>query len=227
MEVLKKTYIRNTINRQGKKPGSSSCSFKLFLVFLIMIGSIPFVQAQDNIISAFKESYEWENEGNYKEAIKKLTQVYQANGYEINLRLGWLHYQSGQLDESVDYYNRAINLKPYAIEPKLGMAYPLSVQGKWDEIIGLYQKILQTDPQNSLVNYRLGLIYYNRGNFDRADPYLEKVVNLYPFDYDGLILSAWNKLALQKSREARILFQKVLMNNPGDESALEGLKLIK
>jgi tetratricopeptide (TPR) repeat protein len=77
------------------------------------------------------------------------------------------------------------------------------------------------------VNYRVGLIYYNRGEFAKADPYLEKVVNLYPFDYDGLLLLAWNKLSLQKSREAKVLFQKVLLNNPGDESATEGLKLIK
>ncbi|WP_246255531.1 tetratricopeptide repeat protein [Cyclobacterium plantarum] len=73
----------------------------------------------------------------------------------------------------------------------------------------------------------MGLIYYNQGIYDKADPYLEKVVNLYPFDYDGLILLAWNKLNLQKTREASVLFQKVLMNNPDDKSALEGLKLIK
>ena len=76
-------------------------------------------------------------------------------------------------------------------------------------------------------NYRLGLIYYNRKNYEKASVYLEKVVNLYPFDYDSLILFAWNNFMLQKTREARVLFNKVLMYNPGDQSALDGLKLIK
>ncbi|MDN3687742.1 tetratricopeptide repeat protein [Cyclobacterium jeungdonense] len=195
------------------------------LAFMLLLSF--YVRAQDNVINAFKQSYELEKTGDYKAAAEALQAIYQSDGYEINLRLGWLQFQAGQLEESVNYYQKAVNLKPYAIEPKLGLVLPLSMQGDWNQIIGIYQKILQSDPQNSLVNYRLGLINYNQGNFDKADPYLEKVVNLYPFDYDGLILLAWNKLNLQKTREASVLFQKVLMNNPDDKSALEGLKLIK
>lgn len=194
-------------------------AFLLFVVFQ--------VNAQKDIINAFEKSYELEKSEDYQEAAEKLKPIYRSDGYEINLRLGWLYYLAGQIEESIDYYQKAIDLKPYAIEPKLGLVLPLSMQGGWDQILAIYQKILQNDPQNVLVNYRLGLIYYNRGNFEKADPYLEKVVNLYPFDYDGLLLLAWNKLNLQKTRESKVLFQKVLMNSPGDESALEGLSLIK
>lgn len=203
-------------------------STKSIILAILMSGFISISSlAQDKIIDAFKLSYSLEKTENFKGAIESLKAVYQADSYELNLRLGWLTYLAGQVPESVDYYSKAVSLKPYAIEPKLGLVLPLSVQGRWNDIEEIYQKILQIDPQNSLINYRLGLIYYNRGNFDKADPYLEKVVNLYPFDYDGLILLAWNKLNLQKSRESKVLFQKVLMNNPDDPSALEGLKLIK
>ena len=199
----------------------------LVLAFLIALITAFTAQAQDKVVEAFRESYSLEKSQNFNGAREKLKAVYQTDSYELNLRLGWLHYQASKLDPSQTYYTKAIELKPYAIEPKLGLVYPLSVQGKWDEILSMYQQILQIDLQNSLVNYRVGLIYYNRGEFAKADPYLEKVVNLYPFDYDGLLLLAWNKLSLQKSREAKVLFQKVLLNNPGDESATEGLKLIK
>ena len=107
------------------------------------------------------------------------------------------------------------------------MAYPLSAQAKWNELIVLYNKILEIDPQNTLVNYRMGLIYYNRQEYEKADGYLERVINLYPFDYDTIILLAWNKVALQKYREAKVLFNKALMHSPDDASATEGLKLIK
>jgi len=183
--------------------------------------------AQDVITEAFRQSYVLEKSKDFKGAAQQLKNVYQTDAYEINLRLGWLTYNAGAIAESIDYYTKAVNLKPYALEPKFGLAYPYSVEGRWDDIISLYNQILQTDPQNTLANYRLGLIYYNRSNYEKAEPYLEKVVNLYPFDYDSLILLAWIKLNLQKSREAKILFQKALMNNPGDESALEGLRLIK
>ena len=83
---------------------------------------------------------------------------------------------------------------------------------------------MEIDPQNSTANYQIGLIYYTRQNYEKADLYLEKVINLYPFDYDTMLLLAWNKLYLQKTKEAKVLFGKVLLYNPGDKSALEGLK---
>lgn len=200
---------------------------RMSLFWVFFLGFLGMVWAQENLEQAFQKSYSLENSGDFSGAIKVLQAQYQADSYEINLRLGWLQYQAGQLAESIESYQKAVRLKPYAIEPKMGLVLPLSVQGMWAEVEETYLKILQIDPQNSLVNYRLGLIYYNRGNFDKADPYLEKVVNLYPFDYDGLLLLAWNKLQLQKSREAKVLFQKVLLNNPGDASAKEGLALLK
>ncbi len=197
------------------------------IALLLLLLSVSTGHAQEEIIKAFRESYAIEKSGDFKGAIGILKKVYQADSYELNLRLGWLCYTAGVLNESVSYYQKAVSLKPYAVEPKLGLAFPYAAQGKWNEVVTLYNKILEIDSQNTLANYRLGLIYYNRGNYEKADPYIEKVVNLYPFDYDSLLLFAWNKLKLQKTREAKVLFQKVLMYNPDDESALEGLKLIR
>jgi len=183
--------------------------------------------AQQNLSETFQSSYDSESAGNLNTAIESLTAVYMSDSYELNLRLGWLYYQKGEMDQSMVYYRLAVKLKPYAIEPKLGLVYPYSAMAMWDDVIDLYKKILETDPQNSLVNYRLGLIYYNRGQYENADSYIEKTVNLYPFDYDSLLLFAWNKLMMQRTREAKVLFEKVLLANPGDESALNGLSLIQ
>jgi hypothetical protein len=38
---------------------------------------------------------------------------------------------------------------------------------------------------------------------------------------------AWTNLKLQKTREARVLFEKALMNTPGGSSAIEGLEQLK
>ena len=195
-------------------------------MLLLAIFSISAI-AQQSLSEAFKASYESEHAGNLETAIEALAAMYETGSYELNLRLGWLHYQKGEMDESMVFYRRAVNLRPYAIEPKLGLAYPYSAMAMWDDVIDLYERILETDPQNSLVNYRLGLIYYNRGQYERADSYIEKTVNLYPFDYDSLLLFAWNKLMMQRTREAKVLFEKVLLANPGDESALNGLSLIQ
>jgi Tfp pilus assembly protein PilF len=73
----------------------------------------------------------------------------------------------------------------------------------------------------------MALIAYGREDFQTALRYLNKVINLYPFDYDTVILMAWTELKLEKMREAKIMFHKALMIQPGDASAKEGLQAIK
>ena len=52
-------------------------------------------------------------------------------------------------------------------------------------------------------------------------------VNLYPFDYDGLVMLGWTNFQLKKIREANVLFYKALLNKPNGSSALEGIRLIE
>jgi tetratricopeptide (TPR) repeat protein len=71
------------------------------------------------------------------------------------------------------------------------------------------------------------MIYYSRKDYPTAQKYFERVVNLYPFDYDGNHMLGWSYLQMGKMREAKILLTKALLNRPDDGSALEGLSLIK
>lgn len=176
---------------------------------------------------AFSKSQQYESRGNFTDAIAVLKSAYQEDSYETNLRLGWVTYLAGLFTESSAYYQKAIKLKPYSIEAKLGFANPASALGNWDQVVAQYNDILAIDPQNTLVNYRMGSIYYGRNDYVKAEKHLEKVINLYPFDYDSMILYAWTNFKLGKFREAQVLFNKVLLNKPGDTSALEGLSLIK
>ncbi|MDF1546240.1 MAG: tetratricopeptide repeat protein [Bacteroidales bacterium] len=200
---------------------------KSLMLFIVAISFSQMIFAQSDVINAFKQSYTYEKNGEYKKAVEELKKVYDANSYEINLRLGWLNYQAGVFTESVAHYQKALNLMPYSEEAKFGLILPKAATGKWDEVIELYKKILANSPNNTVASYRLGLIYYGKKQYDKALGLFEKVVNLYPFDYDGLIMLAWTNLQMGKSREAKVLFNKALMYSPDDKSATEGLKLIK
>lgn len=196
-----------------------------FLILTMVMSS----HAQDyaKLTTAFSESYAREKAGKYSEASSALKALYDQNSYEINLRLGWLTYLEGQFTESMKYYNRAIELMPYAIEPQLGVVLPASAMGNWDIVISHYNKILSIDPNNTVTLYRLGLISYDRKEYKQASQYFEKVVNLYPFDYQSVLMLGWSYYRLGKLREAKILFNKALLYYPGDASAKEGLSLIK
>jgi len=175
---------------------------------------------------AFKASYTLENEGDYSGAIDKVKEVYDEDSYEVNLRLGWLLYSAGQFTESYSFYNKALSLKPFAIEPRFGLIYPAAAMGNWDVVIGQYKEIIGIAPGNTIAMHRLGLVYYGRKEYQEAEKLFDKVVNLYPFDYDALLMLGWTKFQMKKYREAKVLFNKALMNSPGGQSALEGLELL-
>jgi len=200
---------------------------RITLGLLLSILVSGMVQAQSGVVEAFSKSYMFEKEGKNKEALAALKEVYNENSYEINMRLGWLAYLSGQFTESIAYYNNAISKYPLSVEARLGFVLPLSAISKWDQIISQYDKILSVDPNNTLVNYRLGVIYYEKKQYDKAESYLKKVINLFPFDHDSLLMLAWVKYQQGDYNQARLLFNKTLMAKPDDASAQEGLELVK
>jgi tetratricopeptide (TPR) repeat protein len=202
-------------------------SIRLLLVssFSLMVVTLA---GQDfkAIKDAFQQSYIQEATGEMAAAINSLKEVYNEKSYEINLRLGWLCYQAGNFSESVAFYNNAIGLMPYAIEPRFGVVYPGAAMGNWTMVISQYEKILEICPNNSIALHRLGLIHYGKEEYEMARRYFQKVVNLYPFDYDALTMLGWTFFKLNNFREAKVLFQKALLHTPGGTSATEGLDLL-
>jgi tetratricopeptide (TPR) repeat protein len=200
----------------------------LFAGIMLVILTIT-TSAQDfkALRDAFQESYIQEATGDFSSAINSLKAVYDEKSYEVNVRLGWLSYQAGLFTESVAYYNKAIDLMPYALEPRFGIVYPGAAMGSWSMVIAQYDKILEISPNNSIAMHRLGLIYYGREDYEMARKNFDKVVNLFPFDYDALTMLAWSHFQLKNFREAKVLFQKALLHTPTGTSALEGLDLLK
>lgn len=190
------------------------------------IGSPPHGADEKAKKEAFEKSYTAESEGDFTTAINLLKALHD-NSYETQLRLGWLFYLNKSNEESANYYQLAAEQMPNAVEPLMGLINPLYAAEKWEKLEETYLRILQIDPNNSKINYRLGTIYYYRKAYVTADPYFTKALNLYPFDYDINLMAGWNKLFLGKYPEAKALFNRVLLMSPDDPTALEGLSLIR
>jgi Tfp pilus assembly protein PilF len=73
----------------------------------------------------------------------------------------------------------------------------------------------------------MGLIYYNKADFQNSYKYLGIASALYPFDYDINLNFGWACLKLNKNEEAKITLNRVLLISPKDAFALDGLKQIK
>jgi tetratricopeptide (TPR) repeat protein len=199
---------------------------KKYIIITVLVLLFRPAKAQTALSAAFAKSYAFEAKFSYAEAINALKEVYDKSSYETNLRLGWLYYKAGMHKESLSYYKIATVLMPYAVEAKLGCTYPAAAAGNKAELIEQYDQVLVIDPQNATANYWRGMIHYENKEYGLAFKRFEKLVNLYPFGHDGLLMFAWTNLRLGKNREAIVLFNKVLLIDPSDKSALEGLEIM-
>ncbi|MEI7830389.1 MAG: tetratricopeptide repeat protein [Prolixibacteraceae bacterium] len=205
METLKKTWMMAAL---------------FLLSFTLQAQNITELQ------TAYSQSYIAENQKNYEVAIAEMKPIYKEGDYISNIRLGWLNYMAKKYSESISYYKKAIELKPYAIEARLGCVKPLSAIENWEKVKDQYLEILKIDALNTTANYWLGVIYYNKKDYKTATNLFEKVVNLYPLDYDSVIMFAWSKLNNNNHADAKLLFQQALIIRPNDNSAQSGLQLI-
>ena len=178
--------------------------------------------AQDQS-AAFATSYTAEAKADYGDAIAPIRAIYTGT-YEQNLRLGWLYFLAKNYTAAAAHYQKAVEQRPYALEPKFGLVKPLNALGQIEKMLNLYGDILKIDPQNTQANYWTGVIHLNRKAYDKAARYFERVVNLYPFDYDSNLSLAWAYFNLGKKAEARALYTKALLIRPGDAAATAGLK---
>jgi len=187
------------------------------------------VHAQSNAVlqKAFHNSYTDELNKNYTAAINDISPYYTDNSYEINIRLGWLHYLNQNYNASKNYYQKAVTLKPSSIEAKFGFVKPLSFLQSWDKVLEQYMAILKIDPQNTQACYWAGIIYYNRKQYDVSIRLFKTVATLYPYDYDGNHMLGWSLLMDGKKDEAKGYFEKALIIKPGDDSSTDGLNKCK
>ncbi len=202
---------------------------KYFLLawLLLVMPAMLTAQTQAQLQDAFLKSYTAENSKKYGEAITSLEAVFYPASYEMNLRLGWLYFLDGKLDRSIGYYKSAVTLMPAATEALWGIVTVYEAKKDWVNVEKSYTTILRLDPKNSAANYRMGVIYYYRKDYTTAKKYFDIALNLYPFQYETMLMSAWTNYFLGKTSEAKVLFYKVLLNHTSDASALEGLSLIK
>ena len=172
----------------------------------------------DALVNAFTESYKQETSKDYDKAIKALKVSNAENLYEANARLGWLYYSKKDYMQSSRAYQSAMNLKPKSVEAALGYVNAEAALQNWDNVFETYKKILSNDPNNTTVNYRLALMYFYRKDYVNAQIHLNRVLDLYPFDYDSMLLMAQTKAATGKLNEAKTWYEKVLLYNPSDNS---------
>ena len=131
-----------------------------------------------------------------EENIEKATELYNS---AIDL------YGENQTDKSIEYFTKALELKPDFYEAHYNLAQILMSLDRYDEAIKSLEEIEKLRPNDSENLYNLGKIYYKKGYLSKSHEYLKKIsVNSAQYDSAKLLISKIEKRQNELNLETKI-----------------------
>lgn len=142
-------------------------------------------------------------------------------------RIGEAYYQIQDYSKALLYYNKALEIKPLALDfiNKKGIA--LMQLKRWDEAEKVFQSVLVENPYNTVSLNNLGYLYAQNGKIDEAQRLYDKALSLDPDYVSCLINNAGSYLLLNKPTEAKKYLQRAIKKDPNNEEVKNLLRKLQ
>lgn len=105
--------------------------------------------------------------------------------------LGTIAYKRRQFDRAEECFREALDQDPQSYEPLVNLGGVLVTEHKLDEALDYNLHAVLTRPGDALANSQLGMTYFEVGNLDLAEKYLERAREIDPthFSHPQLLLA--------------------------------------
>lgn len=131
-----------------------------------------------------------------------------------NYDQGMQALKDGDFNTAADKLARSIKNGNDGTEPLLKLAISKYNQRDYEGAIGIYMKILESDPLNVTANNGLGNVYRDQKNYDKAQEQYEKVIQIEPSFIPAYANLSIMLLDLGRQKEAKDVIQRGLNNAP-------------
>lgn len=95
------------------------------------------------------------------------------------------YYSSGQFDEAVDCFRRAIDLEPEYLDAYFNLGMTLDYLKQYEAALSMFRELLDRKPDDYDAVYRAAVVSYKMGLTDQAKEYLAKLPVSNPLYYKG------------------------------------------
>jgi tetratricopeptide (TPR) repeat protein len=157
----------------------------------------------------------------YFEKLLSLDEHYVA----VLTMVGNIYQRRSDYPSAEKYYRKAVALEPNNSYAIYGLGNCERGQGHIDEAIELWGKILANEPYNQNILSRLGDAWFSKDDLGRARYYYDESLAI---DFDAFALIGLARLFRAEGEfvEAEACCNRVLMEKPGFERAIEELSLV-
>lgn len=144
------------------------------------------------------------------------------NSDDVYRRVAAAYLRSGQKNEAIEAYQKAIQMGPYywANYNALGNAY--DELGDYDKAFTAFQRVVELAPEISFGYENVGVVYFSQGKFKEAISYFQKALAITsdPVLYSNIGTAYFY---MQRYAESVPMFEKAVAMNPNDESPVGNL----
>jgi type IV pilus assembly protein PilF len=120
--------------------------------------------------------------GLYDEAIAQFEFCLKDNLYttpeKAAYNLGLAYYKKNDIDKSIQYYQRAVQLKGDNVNAMYNLAYILEEKKDFSKALEQYRKVVTIEPSFKEAHYRLGMLYDQQGDCPKGVESLQKAIEV-------------------------------------------------
>ena len=142
--------------------------------------------------------------------------------------LAGILFVRGQIDESIEHYERALRLRDGNVAAHFGLGRALAAKQKIDASIFHFQKALSIQPDFIAASNDLGVQFASKGEIKEAIAAWRQTLSFDPDNADALNNIAWVRATaadaeLRDGREAMDLAQRAIQNGGENPVVLQTL----
>ena len=205
-EVLKGLFDKNELNGQH--------SLALFEIYFDNKDNINAAKVSDSMIASFPEDWRgyysrslvFMDESDYESAVSILAPVSEtfSNIFSVQYILGLCYSRIKMNDEAIDFYNRALTIRPNSINVLHSIAILYDDIGEWVKSDKIYDQLIDNDPKDAQAfnNYAYSLVERNK-DLKRALIYAKKAVELEPKNPSYLDTIGWAYFKMDDLKRAK------------------------
>ena len=153
----------------------------------------------------------------YANAMKYWERMLEVTREEVDIRvltsLGNCHRKLKTFEKGLNLFKMAFNAQPNNFYALFGLADCYRGLGMQAESLIYWEKILELDPDNKVILTRVGDAYRYKQDFDTAEAYYQRALNIEMDVYAVLGLAMINK-AKGNCKEALESLKSLLFNDP-------------
>ena len=173
---------------------------------------------------SWKQTTHWRD----TEALWRHTLAVTPDSDVAHAGLGGILFVRGQIDESIDHYERALRLRDGNVAAHFGLGRALAAKQKTDPAIFHFQKALSIQPDNIGASNDLGVMFASKGEIREAISAWQQSLSFDPDNADAANNIAWARATaadpdLRDGREALELAQRASRSGGENPVALRTL----